>query len=241
MHYFAYDGTSNGFFTAVFDAYAFSNTKIVCEAIQLSLTDEITNVKTDGEKAARVLRKIRKCDRRAEFETDKILHSDFLNRSDIAYRYIRALLKHGAPVREQLTNADVFNAMEVVRKVEKETERFRGFLRFMETKNGVLYAPCSPDNDITEYLLPHFISRFSNIPFVIHDIKREKAGFYDKKNAFTASLNKSDIYLSDGEQDFCALWKEYYAAVNIPERKRLNQMKGYMPVRYWKFLHEKQP
>ena len=34
--------------------------------------------------------------------------------------------------------------------------------------------------------------------------------------------------------------KKYYAAVNIPSRERLAQMRGYMPARYWKFLPETQ-
>ena len=50
---------------------------------------------------------------------------------------------------------------------------------------------------------------------------------------------KVDIPLSDGELTLQALWREYYAAVNIAQRPHEKQMKGYMPVRYWKFLPEK--
>ena len=56
--------------------------------------------------------------------------------------------------------------------------------------------------------------------------------------AFTAPLTKAEIVLSADEEGWQALWRQYYASVNIPSRKRLRQMKGYMPVRYWKFMPE---
>ena len=41
------------------------------------------------------------------------------------------------------------------------------------------------------------------------------------------------------ENNWQKLWQRYYASVNIPSRERLKQMKGYMPVRYWKFMPER--
>ena len=76
-------------------------------------------------------------------------------------------------------------------------------------------------------------------PFVLHDVTRKKATVYDGKNLFNAYLPCADVLLSADEQGWQSLWKRYYAAVNIPSRERLKQMRGYMPVRYWKFLPEK--
>lgn len=50
---------------------------------------------------------------------------------------------------------------------------------------------------------------------------------------------EADIYLSEQEKAFESLWKKYYKAVDIKERPHENQMKRSMPVRYWKFLPEK--
>ena len=69
-------------------------------------------------------------------------------------------------------------------------------------------------------------------------MKRKKAAVYDGEHSFTAPLQKAEILLSADEQDWRALWKNYYESVNIPSRERLKQMRGYMPVRYWKFLSE---
>ena len=86
--------------------------------------------------------------------------------------------------------------------------------------------------------MPHFRSRIPEIPFVIHDVRRAKAAIWDGEHVFVAPLSKAEIVLSADEQGWQALWRRYYASVNIPSRKRLKQMKGYMPVRYWKFMPE---
>jgi probable DNA metabolism protein len=105
-----------------------------------------------------------------------------------------------------------------------------------------LYAPFSPANDICDLLSPHFRARYPQFPFVLHDITRKKAVVYDGKNTFLAPLDKADILLSPNEDGWQTLWKKYYESVTVSARtskKREAQMRGYMPVRYWQFLTEK--
>ena len=119
-----------------------------------------------------------------------------------------------------------------------EIHRLHGFVRFLESASGALYAPLSPDNDVVDLLVPHFRSRLPEFPFVLHDVKRKKAAVYDGKNTFLAPLEQAEVVLSASEQAWQTLWQRYYKSVNIPQRERLKQMKGYMPVRYWKFMPE---
>ena len=134
----------------------------------------------------------------------------------------------------------VIAAMENVRKVRGEVHLFSGFLRFSEGANGVFYAPFEPDNDILELLVPHFLARLRCQPFIIHDVKRQTAALYNTTElVFTRTDQKVSVSLSDAEEDFQRLWKEYYRSVNIAERPHEKQMKGYMPVRYWKYMPEK--
>ena len=109
----------------------------------------------------------------------------------------------------------------------------------MESASGAYYAPYSPDNDITELLMPHFAERFKSEKFVIHDLKRKLAGMYDGHEWFIGYAGEAEVYLSEYEKAFETLWKKYYKAVNIKERPHEKQMKGSMPVRYWKYLPEK--
>ncbi|MCD8372793.1 MAG: DUF4130 domain-containing protein, partial [Clostridia bacterium] len=74
---------------------------------------------------------------------------------------------------------------------------------------------------------------------VIHDLKRKKAALSDGREWFITGVGEAEIYLSEYEKTFEGLWKKYYASVNIKERPHERQMKGYMPVRYWKYMPEK--
>ena len=173
-------------------------------------------------------------------DLDILLRSGMENNEQIAFRYLRLLAKTKAPIGKRLADLDVFHAVECMKKVRYEIHRFHGFIRFMETASGALYAPFSPDNDICDLLAPYFQRRFPNFPFVLHDVKRGIATVYDGKNIFTAPLNEAQVVLSANETEWQSLWKSYYSAVNIPSRERLKQMKSFMPTRYWKFLPEKQ-
>ena len=84
------------------------------------------------------------------------------------------------------------------------------------------------------------IITFKNQRFVIHDVRRKIAALYDGEQIILTSVDSAEIYLSEYEKYFEDLWKQYYKSVNIVSRPHEKQMKGYMPVRYWKFLPEKQ-
>lgn len=126
-------------------------------------------------------------------------------------------------------------------RIYTETHRFKGFLRFMETKKGVYYACYEPDNDITELLVPHFTARLQS-PFIIHDIKRNILALCDGKlyKILDGGNNGVTVFMSESEEIFLDLWQQYYKSINIEERKNLRQMRNYMPERYWKNLSEKQ-
>ena len=237
---YQFDGTKNGFLTAFTKAYLDEDALLSSKQIQLCIGQGQVCVETDNTLAEKVENRLLSFDRYCMEDLDILLRSGMENNEQIAFRYLRLLAKTKAPVGKRLAELDVFHAVECMKKVRYEIHRFHGFIRFMETASGALYAPFSPDNDICDLLAPYFQRRFPNLPFVLHDVKRGIATVYDGKSIFTAPLNEAQILLSANETEWQALWKSYYAAVNIPSRERLQQMKGYMPVRYWKFLPEKQ-
>ena len=234
-------GTTTGFFSAVFDAYTDKRAVLVSDILlQAQMGDEWINFTVDEQKARRVIKKLRAVDKQCLYEIDRILRSNQTDKEQIAFLYIRLIVKNAKAVRQMQANADVQRALDVVKAVGNETHRLKGFLRFNETMGGVFYAPCSPDHDIIELLMPHFIERFQRTAFIIHDVKREKAGIYNGESFLITKAGKADVVLTQTEQDVQSLWKKYYESVNIPVRKNVRQQKGYMPVRYWKFLNEMQ-
>ena len=242
MKIFICDGTCDSFFTAVFDAYRLSECAITSDSeIQLTLGCEVIKVETNLEKSGRVQTGIKKYDLSAVDDVVTVLRSCDRSKEMTAFEYIKLLLKQRSPVKNAFNIPAVIEFNDLLYKVTGEAHQMKGFLRFMESKNGAFYAPYSPDNNITDLLMPHFAERFKSEKFVIHDLKRKLAGMYDGEKWIMGYAGEAEIYLSEYEQAIEALWKRYYAAVNITERPHDKQMKRSMPVRYWKFLPEKAP
>ena len=235
------DGSTACFFTAVFDAYLDKTAYLSSEnGLQLALGDTWQEVVTDKEKAVRVGNKLKQADGRALLEIDRILRSNSPEKEQIAYRYLRLVIKYGSHAREKLALDEVRAAMDICAQVGYEIHRLHGFLRFQEHVNGAFYAKCAPDNDIVDLLMPHFVARFKKTSFVIHDVKRGLACLYNGSEWIEVTANEAGFESSEQEQEIESLWKKYYHTVEIPARKNTRQMKNYMPTRYWKFMLEKE-
>ncbi len=240
MTYYITDGSEDCFYTAVFDAYKNENCIITSQGdVQLGLGYELIEVERDENKAERVKRKLNLLDAGALNDIKLILKSCDPLKENIAFEYVKLIVKNGGAVRNMQADPRVLEATDVISKVTGETHKMKGFLRFMENADGVLYAPYSPDNDITDMLSVHFAERLGGQKFVIHDVKRKIAALYDGNEIIMTRVEDAEVYLSEYEKYFENLWKQYYKSVNILSRPHENQMKGYMPVRYWKFLPEK--
>lgn len=234
------DGSKTDFFTAVFDGYADKESRITSkQAFQTALGDKFVRVFPSDEKAARVINKLKEIDAAILREIDYILRTPYPDKEQTAFLYLRQAVSRGAPVRGMLALPEVRKASDYVKRVSFEAERLRGFLRFHETADGLFYAATSPDNDVVDLLAPHFFARFQKVPFVLHDVKREKACLSDGRSTLLTEAKNAQILLSEAEERFSALWTKYYKTVYIPSRKNERQMKRYMPVRYWKFMPEK--
>ena len=234
------DGSLQNFYTAVFYAYNKKNCIITSnENVQLTFDSQLVKVTTEHDKVKRVINKLKEFDDLAEDEVSLVLRSYDDLKEQTAFEYIKLLVKTQKPIRGNLSHPTVLEMDDLRRKVTTEIHHFKGFLRFMETEQGILYAPFSPDNDVTDFLCAHFAERLKMQKFVIHDVKRKKAAMYDGNSWILQNVGEAEVYLSQYEKVFESLWKKYYNSVNIKERPHEKQMKGYMPVRYWKFMPEK--
>ncbi len=180
MTYYLVDGSENCFYTAVFDAYKNKDCLITSERnVQLGLGFEVIDVVTDESKAARVKAKLNALDRGAEEDISLLLRSNNTLKENVAFEYIKLIITSGGAVRSMLANPTVIEMTEIRTRVFGEVHKMKGFLRFMENSDGVMYAPYSPDNDISDLLAVHFAVRLGGRPFVIHDVKRRIAAMYD--------------------------------------------------------------
>lgn len=205
-----------------------------------NFADNAIIIQNDEKKAERVLNALKKYGGRKfiPYLSVCLLSCDD-NALKIAFGYAYFTLSERRDVSAHLSEKCVSDFFFCIKKVLYEKHKFTGFIRFKETARGILYAPYSPDNDITELLCPHFLARLSGVPFVIHDVKRKIAGVSDgRRFTIMKTNNQAVLDLSKDETAWENLWKNYYKAVNIKERKNKKQQDTLMPVRYRKFLPE---
>ena len=235
---YLYDGTKEGFLTAFVTSFQDKNALLASSRIQLQIGAKPLIVETDFCVAKRAEERLTSFDRDCMHDLDRLLRSGDCDRDQTVLRYFRFLAEKKRSVWNMLSESAVIAAYECIQRVNIEIHRMKGFVRFTESASGALYAPISTDHEIFDLILPHFRARMPRFPFVIHDVKRKKAAVYDGQHTFIAPLDNAEILLSENELQWQSRWKKYFQSVNIPERERLKQQRGYLPVRYRKLMPE---
>lgn len=241
-----FDGTFDGFLSVIY--YVVKNRVrpiLVCpnDSAQLDLTARVINIPTDSYNADKVRLAI--CDKMG-FDGFKRTYYAFLNSSPssptIVYKYLMYALKYGKKTSSYLSEPDIFAAYSLSRAVTREVDRVEGFIRFSVMEGGVEYAPFEPVHDILAVITPHFVDRLKHIPFVIHDLKREKAAVYTTKEWFISDAKDVTLpSLSSDEKQFRALWHEFYSSITIKERKNERLQTQMLPKMYRKHMTEFMP
>lgn len=239
---FQCDKLFEGFLSAVFLAYQEKIVPYVTSEsrLQNNFGDEVRKVLTDMEAARRVESGIvREIGDDGLYDVRCAYSCGDDRRENMIYQYLRLVFKHGARALTMYNQPEVIDFNRLVSLTRSETHRMLGFLRFIEMQNGVFYAPLSTDNDIIEYVVPHFARRLNNQKFVIHDAKRCKLAIYDG-NSYTVGHveGKADIFVGEREIAFTALWKKYFDTVTIEERTNPRLQRAFLPKKYRKILPE---
>lgn len=244
MHIYLYDGSFEGFLTAVF--YAYSETDL-CDIqremdYQPTLLSHPLTLPTENDKAQRVLRSVQ--DKLSEETLDNLYRlylSEIQGWQYLALTYLKLCYQETAQIN-MAKNHEIIHQVDLYRrKVGLEAQRFKGFVRFDQAGPGLYYAKIEPDHNVLPLLIGHFTRRFSDQQFMIHDLKRHYALVYDLHKPYFRDLTPADeskllAWLPNDE--FAQLFKVFFEAINIPERANAKQQLGYMPRRYWKHLPE---
>lgn len=135
----------------------------------------------------------------------------------------------------------VCETLKISEYVKHEIHKFKGFLRFKELENKVLYAEIEPVNDVLFFLSSHFSKRLKNEYWIIKDVKRGILSIYNKKKFII--INEDDFLiftdkLSNEEEQIQELWKLFYKTIGISARKNDRCRLNFMPKRYWKYILE---
>ena len=240
---YLYDGTFYGFLSLVFHCYV---TKTLPQKIfpkneySYNFLDQTTIIETDFEKSQRVFQGIEK---KIGYSTLSHTYYAFLSCEKKKELYLLYYLcdgfELGPKINHRLSVSYVFKVMNMKKRSFGECHRLKGLLRFQELKNHLYYASVHPNNNILEPLGHHFIHRFPQQNFIIHDKIRNLGFLYNATNY--QILDKLDLKIptiSEEEQKYQELWKLFFNTISIPERKNSKCQMQYMPKKYWKDLIE---
>jgi len=163
------------------------------------------------------------------------------------FEYCVLTLERRECVDGWLAHRAVARVLEAVRRVGRETHRFQGLLRFMETEPGVFYAPFAPDHHIILPLSRYFAGRLRDQQWLIHDRRRDLAVYWDGQALQPACVEPEPGHagslpaLSTHEKTVQQLWRTYHGHIAIATRANPRLQRHFMPRRYWPYLTEMQP
>ena len=159
----------------------------------------------------------------------------------IIYYFYKNYLKYGINIINMYNLKCVNESLKISKYVRNETHKYKGFVRFKELENNILYAEIEPINNILIFISNHFKKRLKNEYWIIKDKKRNILSIYDKKKyiilneqEFKLTTNK----LSKFEETYQILWKCFYKTIGIESRKNDKCRMNFMPKRYWKYIIE---
>lgn len=205
------------------------------ELYMKSLLDEVYYpiIEEDMGLSERIINKI-------GIESFSIIYYVFLSNDNdkelLIYNYLFNSLKYREKIRFMRNIDSVNKCLKISKYVKSEAHKFKGFVRFSELDNGILYSEIGPENNILLILSNHFKKRLNNEHWIIKDNKRNLISIYDKKEFY---IFDSDVSIKPKKGDYFEdMWKEFYKTIGIKERKNDRCRMNFMPKKYWKYIVE---
>jgi probable DNA metabolism protein len=239
---YLYDNSFEGFLSCIYRAYYSKENPsyIITKEEQIDFLVETILIATDLEKSQKVYKAIQeKISHSALIKVFTVFLSEKKEMGTVVLDYLRIAFKMGAQIDDYNIHPAVIEIDLLYKRVSYEKHRLLGLARFQELQNGIFYAQLEPDYNVVSLLAPHFAIRLKNERWIIHDIKRGIAVFYNKEEWVLRNIDEPEnILVSEAEEGYQDMWREYYKHIAIGNRENTRQKKAYMPTRYWKHLVE---
>ena len=138
---------------------------------------------------------------------------------------------------DHLSHPKVEKVFELSRNVFGEAHSYKGFLRFRELANGVLYAEIEPKNQILTCLAPHFADRLPVENWMIHDKPHKMFAVHEAGKRwviFWGERMDETVFgvVSEREEEYARLWKGFCRTIAIESRTNPRCQLQHLPLRY---------
>ena len=237
---FAYDGSFEGFLSAVFDSFSMKTVPadiIIFDDMEPSLL-KIHYVETNAEHAKRVLNGI---EQKLGYSVLNMVEKSFLfdgEGKEIAIlRFIRKAFAEGMSTGSKIGDEDVNRVYRMCVAVNNEAEHWRQFARFSDS-NGALVAVIHPKHFVLPLIKGFFCARIKNEHFMVFDSEHGAALIHTPQK--TAIIPVESLDFPDPSEDnfYSNLWKSYYRHIAIAIRYNPACRRSHMPKRFWQYLPE---
>lgn len=137
---------------------------------------------------------------------------------------------------DDLANPDVNRAFKLALGASRENCHLRGFTRFEELQNGILYGEITPKNKILPYLMVHFSDRFPCENFILYDSGRKVYGVHFASSDWylvrEEEIDKKRLEKNGQEDKYQALFKYFCYSYGIKERRNTELQRNMLPLRF---------
>ena len=236
-----YDGTFEGFLSLVYEVYyeKLKPIKIYKTLPNEMIFEEIKIVETIKSNAIKVLNAIK-----AKFPKDivcKILNIFMCDTKEFEIDLLEYIIVGFKDTKQlfNINNSCIFFLNSLEKELFKNVHKMTGFTRFQELEDGTLYAKIESKFNIVYFLGKHFLKRFNNQNFIIHDQTR-KLAFVKIQDDFSvqevAFFDEPNYSFS--EQKFQKLWRTFFDKVTIKERINPKLQRQMVPLIYRTYMNE---
>lgn len=247
-----YQNTFVGLLTAIYWDFHYNADLIISEKDhQPQLLEQVHVVTPDEELASKLAHRILS---RFGQETFEKIYSAFLSESSQSAMAIKHFLAHargqvnliieqnrrdisGTQIIRDYAHSSVYPLLNLARMVEREGHLMLGLIRFNKLKSGIYYAKYDSTYDVLQVLSAHFTQRLSDQSWVIHDLKRQRAAFYNLETCWISDLDGTEMIIEE-QDDFRDYWKTYCQHISIEARRNLKRQQHFIPRKYWHHLPE---
>lgn len=248
---FIYDGSFNGFLTAVFIGFEQKIAHADIQpnrGIQSGLFTETETIFTNLEKAKRVWSGVQNRSSTAIKHIYFAFLSEQKGIEPLLYAYIQKLMQGGGTTSPNFKDDCKLKINQLAHKVGREKQRMEVFVRFQLTNDDIYFAIIEPDFNVLPLLSKHFRSRYADQQWIIYDAKRNYGLYYnlegvelinlDLRDTIANSTHRNDAFVQE-EHEYQGLWNNYFQSTDIKLRINKKLHTQHVPKPDWKYLSEK--
>ena len=236
-----YDGSFEGFLSLVYEVYykKLKPTKIYKTLPNEIIFEEILEIQTSEENSTKVLKAIK-----TKFPkpiVEKILNIFMCDSRAFEVALLEFIIIGFKDTKQlfNINNSSVFYLSNLEKELFKNVHKMYAFVRFEELDDDTLYAKLECKFNVVYFLAKHFLKRFNNQNFIIHDINR-KIAFIKTKDDY--SIQEVAFFdepnYSTNEEKFQKLWKRFFKGVTIEERINPKLQQQLIPLIYRTYMSE---